>query len=170
MTDTTCIPHALVRAAERLIKKLAKAELTVVTAESCTAGLIAAALSVAEGAGDTLHGSFVTYTKEAKNRSLGVPMTLLKKEGSVTERVAHDMLRGALRHSPADVAVAVTGVLGPEPDEDGNPVGLVILGAERRGKRPIIRSMRYKKAPADKLRRRTVLDALRLLEIVARPA
>ncbi len=138
--------------------------LTIVTAESCTAGLIAASLSTAEGAGKTLHGSFVTYTKAHKTRALGIPAKLLAREGSVTRRVAADMLRGALRHSPADIAVAVTGVLGPEPDEDGNPVGLVFIGCQRRGARPKILKKRYGKRDADQLRRKTVCDALALLE------
>jgi nicotinamide-nucleotide amidase len=164
MTAQSCIPASLVRAAEWAMRRLKTQKLTAVTAESCTAGLIAASLSMAEGAGDLLHGSFVTYTKEAKSRALGVPRALLSKEGSVTRRVASDMLRGALRHSAADIALAVTGVLGPEPDEDGNPVGLVFIACQRRGARPTVVQKRYGKRSAEQLRRRTVLDALRLLD------
>lgn len=161
-----CIEKSIVHRAERTLRRIAAGSFTVVTAESCTAGLVAAALSLGEGAGDVLHGSFVTYTKQAKNRSLGVPKALLEKSGSVTRRVAADMLRGALRHSPATIAVAVTGVLGPEQDEDGNPVGLVYIGVQRRGSRPVVKEKRYGSKPADQLRRRTVIDALRLVEQV----
>src|SRR4051812_13141434 len=127
---TTCIPASMAREAARVMKTLIGRKLTVVTAESCTAGLVAASLSMAEGAGDVLHGSFVTYTKDAKHRALGIPMALLERDGAVTRRVANDMLRGALRHSSADLAVAVTGILGPNTDEDGNPVGLVFIGCQ----------------------------------------
>ena len=162
--NESCIPEELAHAAKRVVKRLAARGLTVIAAESCTAGLIAATLSVVDGAGKILHGSFVTYTKQAKSQALGIPMKILKKETSVAHRVASDMLRGALRRSPADIALAVTGVLGPERDEDDNPVGLVYIGCQARGRRPKIIRKRYGKHDPDRLRRRTVLDALRLLE------
>jgi PncC family amidohydrolase len=77
----------------------------------------------------------VTYTKEMKRTVLGVSMKLLKHKGAVCEEVAAAMATGALKRSPADIAIAVTGVVGPEPDDDGNPVGLVFCsaaGLERR--------------------------------------
>jgi len=96
-----------------------------VTAESCTAGKLAAALlSEAPGAAERLHGSFVTYTKANKTKSLGVSAALLQRRGAVCREVAVAMAEGALVRSPATVAVSITGVAGPDPDEDGNPVGL----------------------------------------------
>ncbi|MBV9541683.1 MAG: CinA family protein, partial [Alphaproteobacteria bacterium] len=103
--NESCIPEELAHAAKRVVKRLAARGLTVIAAESCTAGLIAATLSVVDGAGKILHGSFVTYTKQAKSQALGIPMKILKKETSVAHRVAWDMLRGALRRSPADIAL-----------------------------------------------------------------
>jgi PncC family amidohydrolase len=132
---------------------------TLFTAESCTAGLIAAAMSQAEGASKTLNGSFVVYTKGNKTKALGVSARYLKFEGSVTRKVVEQHLAGALRHSPADVAL-VTGVLEPEPDEDGNPVGLVFIGCQIKGDAPHIVRKRYRKDSAERLRRRAVSEAL----------
>jgi nicotinamide-nucleotide amidase len=106
--------------------------LTLVTAESCTAGRLAAALSDAPGAADYFHGGFVTYTKDMKTRVLGVDAGLLREKGAVCAEVAEAMAQAALTKSPADVAVSVTGVAGPEPDEDGNPVGLIFCATARR--------------------------------------
>ena len=161
---TACIDKNLVREACRALELLKKKNLTLVTAESCTAGLIAAAMSQAEGASKTLHGSFVVYTKENKTKALGVSARLLQSEGSVTRKVAEQLLTGALRHSPADVALAVTGVLGPEPDEDGNPVGLLFIGCQIKGDTPRIVRKHYRRDSAERLRRRTVRDALEHLK------
>lgn len=100
---------------------------SIVTAESCTAGKLSGLLSEAPGASTFLHGGFVAYTKENKNEALGVSAALLKQKGAVCRDVAVEMAAGALARSPANVAVAITGVAGPEPDEDGNPVGLVCI-------------------------------------------
>jgi nicotinamide-nucleotide amidase len=108
-----------------------------VTAESCTAGKLSALLSEAPGAGEHLHGSFVTYTKANKVKVLGVESGLLRAKGAVCREVAVAMAEGALHRSPADVAVAVTGVAGPDPDEDGNPVGLVCVAVARDGREPL---------------------------------
>ena len=105
--------------------------LTLATAESCTGRALAVLLSNAPGAGDIFHGGFVVYTKANKTAALGVPAELIEMQTAVSAEVAGSMAEGALRRSPADVAVAITGVAGPEPDEDGNPVGLVHLAARR---------------------------------------
>jgi PncC family amidohydrolase len=106
----------------------------VATVESCTAGALACLLADAEGAGDVFHGGFVVYTKAAKSAGVGVPPELIEKHTAVSREVAVAMARGALERLPADVVVAVTGVAGPDPDEDGNPVGLVhIAAASRKG-------------------------------------
>ena len=123
----------LIRPANRVIKRLAGEQLTLITAESCTAGLIAAALSNGEGASGVLHGGFVVYTKTQKTKALNVSAALLKREGSVSEKVVRAMAAGALRRSSADIALAVSGVLGPAPDEDGNPIGLVWFCCACRG-------------------------------------
>lgn len=149
-----------------MVKLLRASNLTVVTAESCTAGLIAALLSKPEGASDVLHGGYVTYSKEQKSRALGVPAPLLKREGSVTAKVASDMASGALRRSPADIALAVTGVLGPAPDADGNPVGLVYFACARRGR--ALRALRrqFARRDHDALCAATIRQAFDLLSDV----
>jgi len=121
--------------ARRILERAKARDLTIVTAESCTAGAVATTLSKAPSAGEYLHGGFVTYTKQMKSAVLGVSMKLLTQKGAVCAEVAEEMAIGALTRSPADIAIAVTGVAGPEPDEDGNPVGLVFcsaIGLERK--------------------------------------
>lgn len=122
---TLCVAPALAAKAGDVVSALNERKLSIVTAESCTAGLLAATLAQPHGAASVLQGGFVTYTKANKTIALGVPADLLQREGSVTVAVAQCLASGALQCSPADIAIAVTGVLGPEPDEDGNPVGLV---------------------------------------------
>jgi nicotinamide-nucleotide amidase len=123
----------LVDAAEDVLALAEQKGLTIVTAESCTSGLLASVLSEAPGAAELLHGGFVTYTKRNKSVALGVSEELLKSKGAVCEPVACAMAEGALARSPADLAVAITGVAGPSPDEDGNPVGLVCIAVARHG-------------------------------------
>jgi nicotinamide-nucleotide amidase len=108
--------------------------LKAVTAESCTGGLIAVVLSEAPGAAEHFEGGFVVYTPEQKYFALKVPPALIEKHGAVSAEVAEAMATGALTASRADIAIAVTGVAGPEPDEKGNPIGLVYFGCARREK------------------------------------
>lgn len=154
-----CIDPELAACADLVIEKLKREKLTIVTAESCTAGLVCASLSLADGASDALHGGFVTYTKANKIEALGVDKDLLEREGSVNAEVVRQLASGALARSPADLALAVSGVLGPSPDEDGNPVGLVYFCCQRRGRRPVSVRKDYGAKPHDRLRRQTVLDA-----------
>ena len=108
--------------------------------------------------------SQATITKARKTETLGVSAGLLERESAVNASVAAQMVSGALYRSPADLAIAVTGVLGPEPDEDGNPVGLVFLACARRGMDPNILRRVYGLRPHDVLRHTVILDALALLE------
>ncbi|MDP6787771.1 MAG: CinA family protein [Rhodospirillales bacterium] len=112
-----------------------KTRLTLAIAESCTGGLIAAALTDIAGSSDVVERGFVTYADQAKTDLLGVPAALIKTQGAVSEPVARAMAAGALERSPADVAVAVTGIAGPGGATPGKPVGLVHLAAARRGRK-----------------------------------
>lgn len=159
-----CVEHRLIEGATAVCHFLEVRKLTIITAESCTAGLVSAALSQAEGASQVLHGSFVVYTKANKTMALGVDAALLRNAGSVNAEVATQMALGALQRSPANIALAITGVLGPEPDEDGNPVGLIYFASCRRGATPKILKRDYGKRPHDELRRIVVLDGLALIE------
>ena len=114
-----CIAPAIIRKANAVMRLLQRRKLTLVTAESCTGGLIAAALSQAEGASDVLEGAFVTYTKAQKSKALGVRKGLLKREGAVTPQVAAEMAAGARRRSNAKLALSITGVLGPKSNAHG---------------------------------------------------
>jgi PncC family amidohydrolase len=100
--------------ARRILQQAKSYDLTIVTAESCTAGAVATALSSAPGAADYFLGGFLTYTKKMKNKILRVPLKILKNKGAVCREVAEAMAAGALKLADADIAVSVTGVAGPE--------------------------------------------------------
>ena len=105
----------------------------IATAESCTGGLIAAACTSVAGSSDWFERGFVTYSNEAKTESLGVPMPLIETHGAVSAEVARAMAEGAIAHSHADLAVAVTGIAGPGGATPGKPVGTVWLAIARAG-------------------------------------
>jgi nicotinamide-nucleotide amidase len=107
--------------------------LTVATAESCTGGLVAAALTAIAGSSDVVERGFVTYSNKAKIELLGVQGVEIATVGVVSEEVARAMAQGALARSPAALSVAVTGIAGPGGGSDGKPVGLVWFGCARRG-------------------------------------
>ncbi len=119
--------------AERLLASCRAAGLRLVTAESCTGGLIAACLTEIPGSSDVVERGFVTYSNEAKQELLGVPEDLLRAQGAVSAEVAEAMAQGALVQSRADLAVSVTGIAGPGGATATKPVGLVHLGLCRRG-------------------------------------
>jgi nicotinamide-nucleotide amidase len=107
---------------------------TIATAESCTGGLIAAALTDVAGSSDVFERGFVTYSNAAKTELLGVPALLINRHGAVSEEVARAMAEGALTFSRADFAVSVTGIAGPGGGSAEKPVGLVWFGwAARHG-------------------------------------
>jgi nicotinamide-nucleotide amidase len=159
--------EALNELANALLGQARHAGLTIVTAESCTAGLLCQVLSDAEGAAEHFHGGFVTYTKQHKTRALGVPAELLRREGAVCGAVARAMAEGALRISVADLAAAITGVAGPEPDDDRNPVGRVCIAVARRGFPVRDFERRYGDLGRDAIRQHAAADALRALSEAA---
>jgi nicotinamide-nucleotide amidase len=158
------IDAALVKRAADVLDLAMRHGRTMVTAESCTGGLLATVLSEAPGAGKQLQGGFVTYTKDQKTIALGIPRALLERESAVSAAVARAMAEGALARSIADISVSVTGVAGPTPDEDGNPVGLVHLAAARRGGATIHRECRFGDIGRGPVLYRTVEEGLDLLE------
>ena len=110
-------------------------ELRLATAESCTGGLVAAAMTEIAGSSDVFDRGFVTYSNEAKVSLLGVGQSDLDQFGAVSVEVAAAMARGAIKHSDADVAVSVTGIAGPGGGSPEKPVGLVCFGvADRHGR------------------------------------
>jgi len=149
--------------AERALEVAAQRNASIVTAESCTAGKLAAVLSEARGAAERLHGSFVTYTKANKTKSLGVSADLLQRKGAVCREVAVAMAEGALVRSPATLAVSITGVAGPDPDEDGNPVGLVCIAIARIDGDTVHLERRYGDLGREAVQERAMADALAAL-------
>ena len=105
----------------------------IATAESCTGGMIAAACTALAGSSDWFERGFVTYSNESKSELLGVPAALIERNGAVSAEVACAMAEGALVHSRASLAVAVTGIAGPTGATPDKPVGTVWLAVARRG-------------------------------------
>lgn len=127
------VPDTLVQRAEALLEVLRRRRSMLATAESCTGGLIAAVLTEVPGSSDVVDRGFVTYSNAAKTELLGVPAATVSRHGAVSEETARAMVEGALAHSRADVAVAVTGVAGPGGGSAEKPVGLVYVAAAMRG-------------------------------------
>lgn len=127
------LPKATLREAAALLALLQARDITLATAESCTGGLIAAALTAIPGSSATVQAGYVTYSNAAKMRMLGVPVALLEAHGAVSEAVARAMAEGALTDSGAGVAVSCTGIAGPGGGSDRKPVGLVFLACARTG-------------------------------------
>ena len=124
----------LLDAAEKLLGDLRERKLKLVTAESCTGGLIAGYLTEIEGSADVVDRGFVTYSNEAKVELLGVPLTLITAKGAVSADVVRAMAEGALLVSRAQIAVAVTGVAGPGGGTAEKPVGTIFIATARNGK------------------------------------
>ncbi len=130
-------PGPLIAKAEALLEVYRRAGLKIATAESCTGGLIAGCLTEIPGASDVVERGFLTYSNEAKHDLLGVPMALIRAHGAVGAEVAEAMAAGALERSAADAVVSATGIAGPGGATADKPVGLVYLGAARRGLAPM---------------------------------
>lgn len=113
------------RRAELINTTLARRGQMIVTAESCTGGLIAAALTDVPGSSEAVHGGFITYANGAKSAMIGVPLELIRAHGAVSDQVARAMAAGALKATGVAIAVAVTGIAGPGGGTEGKPVGLV---------------------------------------------
>lgn len=157
------LPDATLAAAEHLLARLRAAGLTIATAESCTGGLIGAALTAIPGSSDVVDCGFITYSNAAKARMLGVPEAVLAAHGAVSEPVAAAMAAGALAASGAGIALSCTGIAGPGGGKPGKPVGLVFIAAARPGAPPIVHRHVF---PGDReaVRAATVAAALALAE------
>ncbi|MEN3389146.1 CinA family protein [Brucella melitensis] len=140
-----------------------KAGIMIATAESCTGGLIAAALTDIPGSSDVVDRGFVTYSNEAKNEMLAIPMELIAHMGAVSKEVAIAMAEGALVHSRAGVSIAVTGIAGPGGGSAEKPVGLVHIASARTGQATLHRECRFGEKTRTEIRHATVLAALDLV-------
>jgi nicotinamide-nucleotide amidase len=142
--------------------------LKIVTAESCTGGLIAGLLTEIPGSSDVVECGFVTYSNDSKHELLGVPADLIKQHGAVCAEVARAMALGALNHARADLCVAVTGIAGPGGGTDTKPVGLVYLAAAL-GDHVIARECRFGDIGRSEVRLKTVSTALEMLDALLQP-
>jgi len=161
------IDEALRAAARRVLDACRAKNLKLAVAESCTGGLLAAALTEIPGSSDVFDRGFVTYSNAAKQAMLGVPASVLETRGAVSKETAEAMAMGALERSGADLTAAVTGVAGPGGGTVQKPVGLVHFAAARRGGRQLHRERRYGDLGRAEIRRRSVLEALAMLEELA---
>ena len=145
-------------------------KLTIATAESCTGGLVAGALTDIPGSSDVIDRGFVTYTNDAKMDLIGVTPATLATSGAVSRETALQMAHGALYRSKANVAVAVTGIAGPGGGTADKPVGLVHLALKSRSGLILHREMHYGEIGRDGVRLATVQTALELLMEVVQTA
>lgn len=136
--------------------------LRLTTAESCTGGLIVAALTSVSGSSEVIDRGFVAYSDAAKVQMLGVPSALLEAHGSVSEQVAKAMAEGAVAAAQADMAIAVTGIAGPNGATPAKPVGLVYIALAARDADTLVERHVFEGNRGD-VRRQTVLRALTLL-------
>ncbi|WP_309622875.1 CinA family protein [Novosphingobium sp.] len=134
----TLLPSDLIAAAARVIETNRAAGRMVALAESCTGGLVAAALTEIDGSSAVLDRGYVTYSNEAKQQMLGVSADIIETFGAVSIATAWAMAQGALLRSGADVAVAITGIAGPGGATPGKPVGTVVFARALRGSDEIL--------------------------------
>ncbi|MFM5948728.1 MAG: CinA family protein [Novosphingobium sp.] len=158
------LPEDLATLAARVIATNREAGRMVALAESCTGGLVAAALTEIAGSSAVLERGFVTYSNESKHDLLGVSNEIIDTFGAVSIACAWSMAQGALKHSRADVAVAISGIAGPDGGTPQKPVGTVVFARAVRGSDEIIAEERHLDGGTrDEIRRQAALVALELL-------
>lgn len=158
------LPDDVLAAAAALFQRMSGKGLKLATAESCTGGLVAAAITEVPGSSAVLERGFVTYSNEAKMAVLGVDSALLATHGAVSAPVAIAMAEGALRSSLADVAVSITGIAGPGGATDTKPVGLVHFAVARTGRPTVDEVCRFGDLGRRGVRVAAVRRALEMLD------
>jgi nicotinamide-nucleotide amidase len=153
--------------ARSLLMLCRKKKLTIATAESCTGGLLAAALTDVAGSSDVFERGFVTYSNDAKQVMLGVPPGTLEIYGAVSRETAQAMATGALAHAPVSLTVSVTGIAGPQGAVAGKPVGLIHFAAASRSGQLVHDERNYGDIGRAQVRRASVERALALLREIA---
>jgi nicotinamide-nucleotide amidase len=153
-----------VNLAQQVLDLAHEAGIRVTAAESCTGGLVMAALTDAAGASDVVDRGFVTYSNAAKSEMLGVPAELIEAHGAVSQAVAQTMAEGALARSQAGIAVSITGIAGPGGGSKEKPVGLVWFALARTGAPTITLEKRFTEPTRAGVRAASVETALQLLK------
>lgn len=158
------LPADVMALAERVVAANRAAGRTIALAESCTGGLVCAALTEVPGSSAVLDRGFVTYSNTAKQELLGVSADVIDAFGAVSIATAWAMAQGALKHSQADVAVAISGIAGPDGGSDQKPVGTVVFARAVRGDDELVaEEQRLPATSRAEVRHQAVLVALELL-------
>lgn len=160
------MPAEIGKLANEVIAALKAAGLTIATAESCTGGLVAGALTSVPGSSDAVYGGFVTYANEAKLAMVGVPFALLRRHGAVSKEVAAAMAEGTLAACGVDVSVAVTGIAGPAGGTPDKPVGLVHFAVATEEHTRHLRKSFDPNWSRERIREASVIEALKLVRKV----
>lgn len=161
-------PEDVLTTAKHVIDLLRDRKRKLTTAESCTGGLVASAITAVPGSSDVFFGGFVTYSNDAKEQMIGVRADLIKHHGAVSEAVAHAMAECALSTTGADVAVSITGIAGPGGGSPHKPVGLVYIAVASVFDAPRVERHMFGEAGRDEVRLASLRAALRLLEEAAK--
>jgi nicotinamide-nucleotide amidase len=161
------LPADIEQAASVVLDLCKAKNLTIATAESCTGGLVAGALTEIPGSSAVVDRGFVTYTNQSKHEMLGVPNATLEQFGAVSRETAEAMAKGVLAHCPASLAVSITGIAGPGGATPNKPVGLVHFSAASRDGRLIHHETRYGDIGRSNVRHKSVLQALSMLRELA---
>ncbi len=148
--------------ADRFLKACARRKILVATAESCTGGMIMSLLTDIPGSSSMVDRGFVTYSNEAKMDMVDVSSVTLEAHGAVSAETASEMAAGALKNSRAGIALAVTGIAGPDGGSAEKPVGLVWFGMAQTGKPVTTEKMIFENRGRDFIRRETVKHALKM--------
>ena len=162
--DEYLLPRDVIDLAIRVIAENKALGRTVALAESCTGGLVSAALTEIAGSSAVVDRGFVTYSNESKREILGVPDAILDTFGAVSVATAWAMAQGALKHSNADIAVAISGIAGPDGGTQHRPVGTVVFARALRGSEEVdAEERRLDGSTRAAVRRQAALVALELL-------
>jgi nicotinamide-nucleotide amidase len=156
-------PDSITKLARMVLDEARAQGLHIATAESCTGGLIMAALTEIPGSSDVVDRGFVVYTNGAKTTMLGVPATLIAQHGAVSEEVVRAMAEGALKQAQGQLAVSCTGIAGPTGGTPAKPIGLVHLAVARSGQTTLHLEARFGNVGREHVRMSSVEAALKLL-------
>ena len=153
----------LVTMAQDIVANFTEKQLRIATAEGCTGGMISAILTAIPGASAVVERGFIVYSTDAKEEMVGVSASLISNDGAVSEAVARTMAEGAIHHSKADIAIATTGIGGPNGATEEKPVGLVYIALAARDADSIVEKHLFE-GNRNEIRHQTVLRALTLLK------
>lgn len=161
------LPQDIIELAQKVVDAHREMSTTIAVAESCTGGLVSAALTEIPGSSAVLDRAFISYSNDAKMEMLGVPSDLIETFGAVSVAVAWSMAQGAIANSSADLAVAITGIAGPDGGTDKKPVGTVVFARARKkdaeDTEPHAELKKFECTTRPEVRHRAAICALELL-------